>query len=314
MKTIMKKIFTPLLFIAALFACEENVRIPDFQEAPNVRIVVASANSYFDFSDLANAKLIYDIYSEDYDNIESVVIRFRYQKNGAAACNLYGCLGPFVVKTYTSEDLSSSKGKILDEEITIDDVLTAVGLTIPDITGGDQFFFENVTTMKDGRIYPTVTPNGTDNVPAIFDTPGAHFTASFSAIVGCPVSAAFTGAYSFTQISGPANWNGTGNIFATGNVTLSSVNPITRTFTVTYLSFTGRTFRFILLCNNLIVPLQSAGLSCGGGTPDMAWVTDPVPGTYNPANHTTFDIRIIENPLLGCAEPATPTVLRLTKI
>lgn len=314
MKTMMKKIFTPLLFIAALFACEENVRIPDFKNAPNVRIVIAPENSYFDFSNLADAKLVYDLYSEDFNEIESVVIRFRYQKNGNPACNLYGCLGPFVVKTYTAEDLSSSKGQILDEEITIDDVLTAVGLTLADISGGDQFFFENITTMKDGRIYPTVTPNGTDNVPAIFDTPGAHFTASFAAIVGCPLSAAFTGSYSFTQISGPANWNPppVGGIFSTGNVTLTAVNPITRSFTCTYLGFTGRTFTFILLCNNLIVPLQSSGVGCGG--PQMAWQTDPVPGTYNPANHTTFDIRIIENPLLGCGEPASPVVLRLTKI
>lgn len=187
MKKIIKRIFTPLLLITALLACEENIRIPEFQDAPNVRIQVRETNNFFNLSELTTTKLVYDIFSENYNDIDTVEISVRYQKAGNPACNQGGCLGPFLVKTYTKSDLSAGKGIIMAEEITMTELLALTGLTAADIGGGDQFLFANKTTMTDGRVYPTFNPvTGQDNVPTIYDTPGASFTGSFGGVVGCP--------------------------------------------------------------------------------------------------------------------------------
>jgi hypothetical protein len=185
MKAIMNKIFAALVLMTTLFACEENVRIPDFKNAPNVRIQLRATDNYFNLVVLPDSKLVYDIFSENHKELEEVEISFRYLKSGSPACNLGGCLGPFVVKTYTAADFSS-KGIIEGEEITMAELIGIMGLTMGDIGGGDQFLFVNKTTMKDGRVYPSASAAGQDNVPGIYDTPGASFTGSFNGNVGCP--------------------------------------------------------------------------------------------------------------------------------
>lgn len=308
-----------MVLIASVMACrdEDAIRVPKFQNAPNFRMQLRPANSYFDFSNLASAKLIYDIYSENYDEIESVEISFRYQKNGAPSCANRGCQGPFVVKTYTNEQLRAAKGRIDGEEITIQSVLTLLGLSLSDITGGDQFFFVNKTTMTDGRVYPTTTIGANTNIPTIFNQTGASFTASFNAIVGCPLSAAFTGNFRVEQLEGAVNWNGGGNMFPTlASTSVTSVNPITRSFNVTYLGFTGRPMTIILLCGNVTVPNQSSGLACSGNS--LQWNSAApgvtVLGTYTPTSDASFDVHFMENPTLACGAGATYTRLRLTKV
>lgn len=324
----MKKIITTfLVIVTALFACEEESRIPTFLNAPNVRLQLHPANSYFNFSDINTAKLVYDLYSENFNEIESVQLSFMYQKNGNPTCANKGCTGPFIVKTYTAADLTGSNGVMTAEEITIQDVATIMGLTPADFTGGDQLFFTNTTTMKDGRVYPSVTVGTNDNVPAIYDQPGASYTASFAAIVGCPLSDVFTGNFKVEQIAGDANWNtGSGPAFGTiASASVTSLNPITRTVSLTYLGFTGRPFNFILLCDQVIVPTQGSGLSCGGGTPTITWSSTGIDalggslGTYTATEDNTFDVSFVDNIApVGCAafdtNGPTVTTLRFTKL
>lgn len=182
----------PVLLVTSLFACrdEDAVRIPESGTAPNFRLVLRPDNSFFNVADLSTAKLIYDIYSVNYNDIESAEISLRYLKAGNPACNVGGCLGPFVVRTYTKSDLAASGGIIKGEEITIQELLTVLDLEEADIAGGDQFLFSNVTTMTNGNVYPTAITHpsiaATTNVLAIYGTTGANFTSAFGAVVGCP--------------------------------------------------------------------------------------------------------------------------------
>jgi hypothetical protein len=188
MKKLTYKIFLSAFILGCSFACrdEDAVRVPEFLNAPNLRIQLDATENFFNLEVLPDARLVYDVYSENYTEIQEVEISVRFQKNGSVACNQGGCVGPFVVKTYTAADLAANNGAILDETITIAELLTLTGLTPSDIGGGDNFFFVNKTTMTDGRIYPSATVSGQDNVPGIYDTPGASFTASFAGIVACP--------------------------------------------------------------------------------------------------------------------------------
>jgi hypothetical protein len=213
MNKMIKKILASVLVITALFACDETVRIPAFKNAPNLRIQIRASDSFFNLGLLSTTKLVYDIYSENYKEIEEVELSVRYQKSGNPACNLGGCLGPFVVKTYTAADLAEGKGIIEAEEITMTELLTLFSLDPADIGGGDQFLFVNKTTMTDGRVYPSTTALGQDNVPTIYDTPGASFTGSFAGSVGCPfISSEIVGTYDLVLDDFGAAVDGHGNV------------------------------------------------------------------------------------------------------
>lgn len=324
MKNIANKIFITACILAFSIACrdEDAVRVPEFKNAPNLRMQLRPENSYFNFATISEAKLVYDLYSENYDEIESVEISFRYQRNGNPTCANGGCIGPLVVKTYSASDLAAAQGIMIGEEITIQDVTTLIGLNTSELTGGDQFFFVNKTTMKDGRVYPTATIGANDNIPGIYDTPGASFTASFAAIVGCPLVDAFTGNYRIEQVTGDVNWNGapTQPIFAPiGTAALTAVNPITRSINVTYLGFTARPLSFILLCNNVVLPTQTSGLACSGA--NINWTTTNIGtvggalATFDPTDDSVILLEFVDNPSLACgATTAFRTVLRLTKL
>lgn len=319
----MKKLYITLFVLAVLFACDEEKRVPEVMNAPNFRMQLHPDNSYFNFADIDNAKLVYDVFSQNFNEIERVDVTFRYQRNGSPTCANRGCLGPFTVKSYTSADLAA---EIQDEEITIQDVTALLGMTPADLTGGDQFFFQMVTTMKDGRVYPSITVGANDNVPTLFDQPGASYTSAFNAIVGCPLTAAFTGNYKVQQIQGDYNWNSTGStdpavnpVFGNlSSTAVTAVNPITRSVNVTYLGFTARPMTFILLCGGVAVPTQSSGLACSGVA--INWTTAGVEGiggvlgSYDPASDATFDIQFVDNPTNGCGDDTNLTILRFTKL
>ena len=246
----MKKIFTFVLLITALIACDENTRIPEFKNALNFRMQIRPTNNFFDISAIETAKLVMDIYSENYNEIETVQLRVRWQKAGNPACASGGCLGPFEVKTFTKSEMAAGKGAIEGYEITSQELVEILGITLADLNGGDQFFFENITTMTNGVVYPTFI-NGVSNVPAIYATPGASYTSAFTASVGCPfVVADMVGAWTLTAddwevasipvgstiniVAGTAaNTLVIQNIFGFGFNLNASVNPASGAVTVT---------------------------------------------------------------------------------
>lgn len=188
MKTSMKKLILLTLLIASAVACrdEDVIRVPEFQRAPNYRMVIDPVQSFFNLSALNTTKIVYDLFSENYNDFTTIEVIARYQKAGNPPCDQFGCLGPVIIKTYTGAQLAASQGVLRGEEMTAQQVLAAFGLTASDVGGGDQFLFTNKVTMTDGRVYPSTVPGGGTNVPTIFGQAGASYTATFNVAIGCP--------------------------------------------------------------------------------------------------------------------------------
>jgi hypothetical protein len=298
-----------LLIVLIAFSCkdESEIRIPEFKAGPNVRIQIDPNKSVFDFQDKANTYLGYGLYSENKD-LEKVEILVTYLPVGGTAS------AQLVVKTYTQEDINAAGGAIPDERITLASLGVLFGVDIDDFSGGDQFNFNNRTTMADGTIYPSPTVGGNSNVPSDLAASAAttSYTDNFSAVIGCNIAASFTGDYTLEVITSAGNTlTPPAPRYKAGKVTLSAVNPVTRTFTITYFGF-DLPFTFVLLCGDVVVNTGS-GLACAGVS--LAWGT-PTPATYNPADDSVIDFVMLDNVNGACGEAGTPypTVLKLTKL
>ena len=298
------------LAFVVMVACTEEDRIPQFLTAANVRIQFAApADQLVNFSDIANAQIRYSIFSENKD-LENVEITFIYNN---ALTGLPE--GPFPLKTYTQSDFDAASGAIRDETFTAEQLATIVGKTANDLSGGDNFVFSNKTTLKDGRVYPSVTVNGNSNVtPAITGNAATEsFSVGWTSYVACPVPNGFaTGKYTIEQTAGPDDpFFGNPTRFAPGEVTLAASSPIQRDFNVTYLTFTNRVFTMLLVCNQFLVN-DDAGVGCGAG---LRWGTPVTPGTYDDADDSVLIVQILENVNSDCGVPANePLTLKLTKV
>lgn len=275
-----------------------------------MRIQIDPENSYFDFEDINNAFLEYSVFTEN-RNISTIEIFYEY-----ANAVTGDVTAPAVIKTYTQEDFDN--GVLRDQRITAAELAADLGLTTGDLNGGDQFLFTNVTTLDDGRVYPSATVQGYLSVPADIRLASAtaSFTTVFDAIVGCPTAAPFTGNYLVEQISGPADpFNGDDAVFSSMVVPVEETNPIGRQFTVGY--FEGSSFdftttvQFTLLCGEIVVSTTNTGIGCGGPTfTYQSTGSNP----YDPANDEEIIINLLQNTTGACALPANePLTLRLTK-
>src|ERR671938_223970 len=102
MKYITTKFLLSVLFIAIAFACSDDVRIPDFEDGPNVRIIVDANSAAINFfSDISQAKIKYDLYSE---NKDIDVVDIRVQRNGTGT--------PVSIVKFAQADFDSGNGQI----------------------------------------------------------------------------------------------------------------------------------------------------------------------------------------------------------
>jgi hypothetical protein len=309
-----KHISTLLIFslVVMIMSCrdDEAVRVPDVMNAANVRIQIDPARSYYDYNDIANAYLAYNVYSENTD-IESIEILFQYVNSIAEDTT-----DAQVIKTYTQSDFVN--GVISDQQISSQDLVAALGITTDDLAGGDQFLFVNRTTLTDGRVYPSATVNDYQSVPADIRLASGttSFTTVFDAIVGCPPAADFTGTYLLEQIGGPADvFNGDDDVFSEGEVTIEETGAIGRTFNSGY--FEGAVYdfdtdlNFTLLCGEIIVSAIDTGIGCGG--PRFTYMSTGS-NPYDPNDDSEIIINIMQNTTGACGVTAnTPLVLKLTK-
>jgi hypothetical protein len=289
---------------------DEAIRIPEVMDAANVRIQIEPDRSYYDFQDIANAYLGYSIYTEN-TNIESIVISFQYVNSVAEDTT-----DAQIIKTYTQGDFVN--GVIPSQQITAAELTAALGITTADLSGGDQFLFLNVTTLTDGRVYPSATVDSYQSVPADvrLASATASFTTVFDAIVGCPTDAPFTGTYLLEQVSGPEDvFNGDDFVFSPGEVEIELTNPIGRIFNSGY--YEGSTYdfdtdlAFTLLCGEIIVSPVNTGIGCGGPTFTYQSVGS---NPYDPADDSEIVINLLQNTTGACGEPANlPLTIKLTK-
>lgn len=317
MKKILRNSLLILAGVLVFNACEDPdaIRFPEFKEAANVRIQVDEDYQSLKADDLANAKLVFSVFSEN-TNIQSVVLSGTYYDFFADSLH-----DRVVVRTWTQSDFDANDGAIRDVTLTSDELAQLFGKNNgADLNGGDRFDFYNVTTLTNGLVFPDTLnlPNGDvlNVTPNIINSAATtSFSVGFQAYVACPTDISFgTGDYLLEQISGPADpFFGQPTRFATEVVTLTALNPIQRKFACTYFTFEGMEFNFLLICGGFVIADQSAGLGCGG--PGLIWGSAADPGTYDVNDDSEFIINILENIAGDCGLPVgEPLTLRLTKI
>jgi hypothetical protein len=300
-----------VIVLVLLASCTDETRIPDILPAANVRIQFLNpADQLVNFADIANAAIKYSIFSEN-NNLETVELTFIYNN---AATGLPE--GPFVLKTYTQADFDAADGAIRDEIFTANALAILVGKASgADLNGGDNFVFSNETTLTDGRVFPSAVPGGNNNItPAIAGNAATEqFSVGWISYVACPVPAGYaTGNYTVEQIAGPDDpFFGLPTRFGTEQVALVATSPIQRDLNVTYFTFGGVGFTFLLVCNEFLVA-DGSGVGCGS---DLAWSHAPTPGVYADDDDSVLTIELLENVLGDCGLiQSEPLTLRLTKV
>ena len=194
MKRILKYI-TIIALMVSFNACEDadSIRFPSFEnKGPNVRVAIDPDFGFFDLENLGTAKAKYDLFSVS-TNMELVELRVVMTSGGVNTDTV-------TIRSYTQAEISSAGGVILDEEITVQEMVDAIGVVggIGAIIGGDNFTLINRTTMANGTVYPSITVDGNSNVTPnlVAATATTSFFSNYVYFVGCasdPV--AFEGEY-----------------------------------------------------------------------------------------------------------------------
>lgn len=194
--------------------------------------------------------------------------------------------------------------------ITLPELLTFVGRSESDITGGDQFTVRFELVLNDGRRYSFADNSGT--------LTGSFFSSPFlyTPLVICPVPEDYlTGDYSITQTSGSAPF-GIGDGFTQSPVTASAVGTNRQIpfqydpggFDVAY------TFSLDLVCGEIqgfSGSINAGGLGCGSGSIGQTGV-GVIP--YDLADDSSFTIVFEDfNPDGGCGGTYEASII-LTKL
>jgi hypothetical protein len=232
MKYMINKLFLSVLFIAIAFACSDDVRIPDFEDGPNVRIIVDTKSAAINFfSDISQAKIKYDLYSEN-KNIDNVDI--RVQRNGTGT--------PVSIVKFTQADFDNGDGVIKGQELTLTQVAAALNLPggISGFQGADKLTFFNFTTLTNGVTYPSATVNGQLNLSPTIQQANAStsFTSNFQVNLICP-STIPEGSYTATQTDTDVFFGGPNPLPSTNQVTITKVAGTTNQYLISDISAGG---------------------------------------------------------------------------
>jgi len=317
----MKNILNYLIYIGAIFlfaSCEDESlqRIPsNLDKGPNVRVVVDPDNAILDLADIENAKFAYKVYSES-TNLDSVKfsVTFTPLSTGEES-------DPIVIERWGQSDFSD----VISVEYTANELALLFGLSgASDLGGGDIFLFSNITSLTNGLVFPSEAIDGNSNTPPGITqaTATTSFTTTFGTFVACPVLDAenfAVGKYKFSlDIPGgdfPFGVPYFGYENGDSIVTLSYVSTITRKFKIGHLwEFVPdheAELSFLLICENIIMPVQGGGLACSGTSLSFQTASD-TPGTYNSLDDSQIVIRMEDTG--GCGVTGFDFNLILDKI
>lgn len=171
MKQTMNKLMLFILITMVAFACSDESRVPEFEDGPNVRIILDPGSAELNSaSDLSQTKIKFDLYSEN-NNLNEVDIRVQLNATGT----------PVSVIKFTQADFDNGGQMIKGAELTLTQVATTLNLPggLSGFKSKDKLTFFNFTTMMNGVTYPspTVGDKNTNLSPAI---KGANATGSFT--------------------------------------------------------------------------------------------------------------------------------------
>jgi hypothetical protein len=180
---------------------EDMIRMPQLQEAVNMRVVIDPQKSYLDFQNLGTASFEFDAYSIN-RNLQRVDFIGTYITIGGDT------LERKTVKTISQADFTNGKARVV---ITPSEVATAFGIPggVAGLAGGDVLTFETVATLTDGRTF-----SAANAAPSIISGANPSFTPVFNTFIGCPSTLPITGTYTSS---------------ATGTSTDPGVSPATVT-------------------------------------------------------------------------------------
>lgn len=301
MENILKYTFTLVLAGITLSSCidEDKVKYPEFEKGalpyftadPELPQLVDSLNFdntlirfNVDTKDTTSNTGVQDLEFSPVSRID-VTVTYINQSEGTSNTVLVSSLSewPAVIEL-TDED-------ILD--LFPESVLTADSLFV-----GDQLRFTADMILEDGRILKGNVQGGFGYSPAL----QANLNSTFLLYtVGCGVAAPFAGTY---QVNDPCGR-------FTGTAEISNIGGTQRRFRGTFFGFANIGFDFGLLCGEVVVPVSSTGLSCGG--PPITIESGASPSSFNPNEDGTIDIRLIYADVPDCA-PSADCVITLTKL
>jgi hypothetical protein len=176
---------------------EPNIPYSTFDTGAYLRTIARTSTS-FNFFDLANGKFALTLEAVDIEDgatVETVEIRVRHRRLIPGVGLKYTPTADVLVKTLQKTDFApNADSRFLRASfvVTSAETLTAVGLKLADIAGGDVFEFRLILNDKFGRKFSS--DNVTTNVA------GAPFYASpfqYAVSVICPSD--LGGTYDFTQ-------------------------------------------------------------------------------------------------------------------
>ena len=195
MKNTIKYSLQLIVLLGILISCEDPdaIRMPELKDAVNVRVVIDPDFTFLDFSDIENAKFVFDAYTENTD-LRSVIFYMSYYDLSADSSS-------------TEIPIEFTEFPKQHYEFTPQELADIFNLPggIDYLDGGDLFNFRTEAIAADGLIYPDTVLQGlsqeTLNVtPNIINAAATtSFTIAFNTFVGCP--SALEGVYS-TVVNG----------------------------------------------------------------------------------------------------------------
>lgn len=275
---------------------------------------VEVVNTEFDLANPSTSAVAYTVEFVDLEKgnlVDQYVINASFKDNSGGT----NTKASTVYKTFSQSDFTTNADGFRQISITIplSDLLTLFGLTINDVSSGDDFVIQTQLKLTDGSVFGSA--NSTDTVK------GGAFRSLFdiTAKATCPLaSGKFVGDYKLELTT--ADVGGFGPIFgaAPPNVTLALVSGSStkRSFKFTYLpddyAFGPYTVTLEFACDKVFVSSINTGVGCGGGS--ITIVQGDVTG-FNLADDSTIEFNLVEfDKDGGCGVPKVTHGVKLTKI
>lgn len=332
MKKILNIKYLALALTLAFFSCESDDKVIDQvfdgvdTETPFLRILNQSGSNLdiFNTSSMHTWELEYQLVPNDpsLEKLQSVDFQVSFIDNNdedgvdrSAGPAAFGSLGP--ADFDTEGDFGNMKASF---SYSLQEAMDAVGVTVDDLSGGDNFLVTWEMTTTDGDVI------GPDDVSGDVAAVGGYYSSQYQLIASlvCDFDRPdfFTGDYLLEQLDLGADpfFPSFGDTFATQTVTLSG-SGTSRTFDFTYYptSFAiGSTMTLNFVCDRVFISGENIGLSCDGGATSINQSNSDNTITYFDNTDFTSDeiILYVEDfdPDGGCDTGTYDVRLRLTKL
>ena len=178
------------MFMIVAISCrdEDAVRFPELQTGVNARVAFGDpTKAFFNYADIANATLAFDIYSQNKD-IDEIVYTISFADASDPDATYADAELAIPGSAFTNGKASVS--------LTSDQIAQMFGLADHTaLDGGDNFTFVAKAVLTDGRVI-----DANNSAPSITGGTNASFTTQFTVFVACPFNVAeAVGTYTITR-------------------------------------------------------------------------------------------------------------------